>query len=234
MIHTDTERIARAQRLRQLREARGFTRARLAARAGTTAGQIQKLEMGERKLSVEWAERLGAALGVAAADILNLEAPARGDDTSAPRTGDVPDFASMPRSLPVYGTALAGDHELAGDFSLNRGEALDMVRRPPSLAHVRGAYAVYVTNESMYPWRKPGQLVYVNPARPAAIGDYVVVQLRPRHEGDAPLGLLKRLDRAAAHSVVLHQFNPDKDIRLDRARILAIHRVVDWDELLEL
>jgi transcriptional regulator with XRE-family HTH domain len=51
-----------SNRIRELREARGFTLEELAARVGTTNQQISHLELGKRQLTVEWLRRLGAAL----------------------------------------------------------------------------------------------------------------------------------------------------------------------------
>ena len=49
-------------RLRELREARGWTLAELAARVGTSNQQISNLELGKRQLTVDWLRRLGTAL----------------------------------------------------------------------------------------------------------------------------------------------------------------------------
>lgn len=57
-------------RLKQLREERGLTQAALAELAETTQPQIRRLEVGERKLTLEWAKRLAAALKVSAKELL--------------------------------------------------------------------------------------------------------------------------------------------------------------------
>jgi transcriptional regulator with XRE-family HTH domain len=55
-----------ATRLRTIRQARGLTRAALAARAGLSAVYVRKLEAGERRWpSVAVLERIARALGVA-------------------------------------------------------------------------------------------------------------------------------------------------------------------------
>lgn len=60
------------QILRRFREDKRLSRAALASAAGTTPGQIQKLENGERKLTIEWMERIGPALGKSVADFVAL------------------------------------------------------------------------------------------------------------------------------------------------------------------
>jgi phage repressor protein C with HTH and peptisase S24 domain len=145
-----------------------------------------------------------------------------GDARIAPR--------EMPRDIPVYGSASCGEDGL---FEFN-GEAADYVRRPPRLIAARDAYALYVANESMVPWREPGQLVYVHPVIVPRVGDYVVVQLHPKKEeqGANPEAYIKRLLRMNNESVTLLQYNPKKEIQLRRRQIKSIHRIVDWSELM--
>jgi transcriptional regulator with XRE-family HTH domain len=57
-------------RIRELREARGMSRAALAERAETAAAQIQKLELGLRQLTHTWMLKLAPALGCNPADLL--------------------------------------------------------------------------------------------------------------------------------------------------------------------
>ena len=57
-------------RIGVLRRERGLSLAGLAKAAGTTKAQIQKLERGDRRLSLEWMERLAAALQVKPSDLL--------------------------------------------------------------------------------------------------------------------------------------------------------------------
>lgn len=60
-------------RVRKLRLARGWSLQHLADRAGTSKPQVDKLERGTRRLTEDWAAKLAAAFGVAAADILSGE-----------------------------------------------------------------------------------------------------------------------------------------------------------------
>lgn len=57
-------------RISVLRHERGLSLAALAKAAGTTKAQIQKLERGDRRLSLEWMERLASALQVKPSDLL--------------------------------------------------------------------------------------------------------------------------------------------------------------------
>lgn len=52
-----------SNRIRAFREARGLSLDGLARLAGTTNQQISLLETGKRRLTTEWLQRLGEALG---------------------------------------------------------------------------------------------------------------------------------------------------------------------------
>jgi transcriptional regulator with XRE-family HTH domain len=58
-------------RIRELREARGWTTEQLGKEAGTTGATISRLEGGERKLTVEWMQKIAHALKVAPTDLLD-------------------------------------------------------------------------------------------------------------------------------------------------------------------
>lgn len=63
-------------RISQLRRAQGLTLQQLADRVGTTNQQISHLEKGRRKLSIDWMERLAAALACQPFELLS--APPKG------------------------------------------------------------------------------------------------------------------------------------------------------------
>jgi phage repressor protein C with HTH and peptisase S24 domain len=131
-----------------------------------------------------------------------------------------------PRDLRVLGMAECGPD----GWSLWNGEVIEMTSRPPNLAGAALAYAVYVVGDSMEPRYHSGELVYVHPGRPVDVGAYVLVQVRPRHDGDAPRAVVKRLVRRSATKVTLEQFNPKKTIELKSSDILSMHRVVGSGE----
>lgn len=174
------------------------------------------------------AEKLLALAGVTAAEGTPLVAAF---EENAQQLNPAPliKTADWPRDLPVYGVAIGGSE---GGIEFN-GQVTDYVKRPPRLQAVRDAYAVYVHGDSMSPWRKNGELIIVHPGLPCRIGDYVVVQLRPEHPGDAPKAYIKELVRRTEKDLRLRQFNPAKEITIPMAKVLAVHRVLDWTELLE-
>ena len=60
-------------RIAFLRQQRGLSLGDLAKAAGTTKAQIQKLERGDRRLSLEWMERLARAMDTKISDLLPPE-----------------------------------------------------------------------------------------------------------------------------------------------------------------
>lgn len=121
-------------RLRELRRARGFTLAELAALCDppTTAVTIGRLETGMRKLTVPWLERLATALGVEPADLLPGES-ATAVPVAALLGRDGPVAPSAPMVLPPpapAGAAIAVVvEESAGDY--RAGDLLWLDQLPP-------------------------------------------------------------------------------------------------------
>lgn len=137
---------------------------------------------------------------------------------------------SMVQDIPLLGTAAAGN---SGDFRFN-GETVDYVRRPPGIERRKGIFAIWAQGESMVPWRKPGDLVYVDTARPPKIGDYVVLECLPTRPGEPGDAYLKKLEGITPNKIILSEHNPDpkRRIEVSRAKVKNIYRVVDWSELL--
>ena len=67
-------------RIRHLRRARNITLEQVASATGTSVQQISRLELGVRRLTVDWMERIAPVLGVRPADLL-AETPGEGEVT---------------------------------------------------------------------------------------------------------------------------------------------------------
>ncbi|NSY21919.1 S24 family peptidase [Agrobacterium vitis] len=146
-------------------------------------------------------------------------------NTNTPPEAPAPE-TSM--DIPVMGTA-AGSH-VRGAFQLEGG-IVDYVRRPHALAGARDIYALYVEGSSMEPQYFAGDLIYVNPHRPARPGDIVVVQSRMAKHSDneASLGIYVRQTEKI---LVLGKRNPvGSEVELNRDYVTAIHKVLTINEL---
>jgi hypothetical protein len=185
-------------------------------------------------------ERLLAVAGSSLAEFEALRIldepmrPARAGE--ARRFGEAPGWAWTPARLPplpLLASALAGDWGGAGSrielTELRPGETLDRLARPESLAGDPGAYAVTIVGDSMWPRFRPGRRVAVSPRSPVAIGDDVLVRLRPESnagEAAGSMALIKELVKRTGASVELRQFNPDFTFQVESTEVDAIHKIV--------
>ena len=128
--------------------------------------------------------------------------------------------------IPVYGAAQGGSE---GTFPWN-GEIVDYVSRPAHLAGATEAYAVYVAGSSMEPRYYAGELVHIHPGKPVTTGAFVLVQVKPESEGEAPRAFIKRLVRRTATKVTFEQFNPPKELDIKTSDIKSMHRIVGTAE----
>lgn len=142
----------------------------------------------------------------------------------------VPPNHELPMDIEVLGTAAGSLIEGQFEGFQLQGESIDRVRRPPGLANVPSAYAIYVTGDSMWPMHSPGDLRFVHPARPAAPGDTVIVQTR-HWEGDPGQGYIKILRRRKGDVLVLEQLNPPATIEIPVRYVVSVHRVPTMNEL---
>lgn len=149
-----------------------------------------------------------------------VETPSNGSAPALPSRSD------MPLDVPVLGTA-AGSH-LKGSFQLTT-DPVDYVRRPPALNRTKDIYALYVEGSSMVPQFMPGDLVYVNPHKPAKFGDAVVVQCVNGPENyEATIGLLAK--RTEKH-VTIDKHNPKDQIEIPRETVHEVHKILTLNEL---
>ena len=222
--------------IKALREARGWSMAKLGEAAECDAATIDKLEKGKMRLSDKWIDKLAAAFGVPGQDIISDDAPATAEATPAaqPRSDvriapNAPVFnpLDLPKDVPVLGTA-AGSH-VGGAFQISGG-AIDYVRRPPGLIGARDVYGLYVEGTSMEPQFFPGDLVYVHPHRPARVGDPIVVQTRLSHDADieATIGIYRK--QTEKH-LVIQKHNPAAEVQILRNAGLSFHRIMRNNEL---
>jgi phage repressor protein C with HTH and peptisase S24 domain len=156
-------------------------------------------------------------------DCSETELRAGDDDLFASRASAIPGapVRSTPmvtgtRNLPILGHAKGGEDA----FFIDNGEIAGYTMRPHILDGVNDAYAVEFWDTSMEPALKHGHLGWVHPRKPVKPGDDVVVQL---NDGQA---LVKTLLRRTDTHVVLRQYNPPKDFKIERGAIKSIHLIV--------
>lgn len=202
-------------RIRERRKELGLSQSELARKAGITYQAIQQVEAGGGSKHLV---PIAIALGVSAEWLQAGEGP----KAPAPQPNKHAFSEASTDRIPVRGMAECGDD----GWALWNGDIVDHVPRPPMLSGAPHAYAVFVVGESMEPRYHPGELAYIHPGKPVGPGDYVLVQAKPRAEGDPPRAFLKRLVRRSGSKTVLSQYKPEKTFELRQDQIISIHKVV--------
>jgi transcriptional regulator with XRE-family HTH domain len=181
------------QKLHLLRLQKNLSLQALAEKIGTTKSQIDKLEKGDRRLTIEWLQKLCEALDVTPATLfegeeeydtatLMLQNPPYPQLANAPYLTSIaeppPSFPTTPPArgggsyplLPVYGQMDALSDELR-----NFSKPTSHTPAPPALASSAKAFALYVVDSSMEPRFSVGDMVFVNPEKPLTPHCYVLI-----------------------------------------------------------
>lgn len=136
----------------------------------------------------------------------------------------IPTIDSMPRDLPVLGTVSGGNGQVQ-----MRGEAIDFVRRPPSLTGRADIFGLYVEDVSMVPAFHPGDLVIVERRRPR-IGDHCIVEFQDDAKSEQR-AIIKKLAAQTGTTIRLEQYNPPKVIEIKSHAVIRIQRVMTVADL---
>jgi phage repressor protein C with HTH and peptisase S24 domain len=216
-----------ARRLKALRERTGLAMREVAEALGWTLTRYQHYEDRYKRehLPLDFVRRLlplFEARGVPGAELLALAGLSDSEIPGSLRARRATGAMLPPagRDLPVLGAVKGGSE----GFYFNEGDAKEYLVRPPTLAGVANAFALYVEGDSMEPRYFAGELLYVNPNRPITRNCFVAVELA---DGQ---GLIKQFLRRSDEQVVLRQFNPAKDIRIAVRDLKRIYRITGSSE----
>jgi phage repressor protein C with HTH and peptisase S24 domain len=107
----------------------------------------------------------------------------------------------------------------------NQDTPMDWVQRPPQLANVRDAFAVFMVGDSMSPAYDPGDIIFIHPSMSVKPGRAALIEL---HDGSA---LVKILIKQTEAYVRVAEYNPEpRQFEIDRREIKAMFRVTGrWD-----
>ena len=219
-----------ARRLKELREQAGLTMRTVSDALGWSLTRYQHYEdrYKRRFLPFELARALEDIFvpnGVDAGAVLQLAGIEPGQPVTVRREAGQQrplslNAASGQRDLPVIGAVKGG----SDGFYFNEGEPKEFVERPANLKGVFNAFALYVDGDSMEPRYFAGELLYVNPNRPITKGCFVAVELE---DGQ---GLIKQFLRRSDDEIILYQFNPTREIRLQPRQVKRIYRITGSGE----
>ena len=215
---SDNPLLAKIDELRVAVKGRQLSRGAVGERAGLSRETLRQLGLRgpEASLATPSIVSIANVLGVAPSTLLSV-APKSGAEIDAPtaRKGDM---------IPVLGKAAGA---VVGALAL--GDAIDRVERPPALQHVIGAYAVYISGDSMRPMHCPGDLRFINPHKPYRTGDSVIVQTSGPN-GDI-FGWIKIYEHQNAEWLICRQLNPEGEYKFKATNVVDIHRVMTTGEL---
>lgn len=163
-----------------------------------------------------------------------------GKTPSSVRPGEEPPAGldRLPRDVPVYGTALGASLEVEDGGTVHFVEqtiiemtdVIDRVLRHPGIAGDMNAYSLTVVGQSMAPRWDDGDPIYVTTKRQAAIGDYVVIQVRNGSE-EVISALVKKFVGRRSDSYQLEQFNPPIRFWIPITMVARMHPVLTPKEL---
>lgn len=194
-------------RIRFWRQQRGWSLQQLAVAAGTTRAQIDKLERGSRRLTVDWLVRLAAPLGCDPRSLMALDENGNthgfSEAAQAPLLHDIPLYR-------LTRTAQRQSHRIAP-------HPAGSVPCPAFLLRVAQAYALEVKRALPI---LPGQILFADPSAKPKIGAWLLAQ---NSDGLWQLGQCQKLSTT---SLTLSAAKPRGHITLLRRHLHALHSVV--------
>ena len=200
------------QIIENAREAKGWSQKDLADRVGISQVAIQKIETGKTTQS-KFLPKIAQVLGIDLAT-LDQSLSARSTASDSPFVDGRPDF-------PVYSSAEGGPGEI-----IRSTDPVEFVPRPLDLLHVRDAYGLLITGNSMAPEYKAGETATVEPHLPIVSDEVYVFYAEKNGEARATI---KHLRRATSDNWLVKQHNPpegmSEDFALPRKVWGIAHRV---------
>ncbi len=92
-------------------------------------------------------------------------------------------------------------------------------------------FAIYLKGDSLWPWRGPGELVYLHESRLPNPGCHVVAVVESPDPAEPPRVYLKRLVRRSPSKIEMEQYNPRGALILDAKRVSKLFRVLEWSQV---
>ena len=149
-----------ANRIRELREQRGWSSDHLATLVGVSGATIRRLELGDTKLTVDWMRTLSEALGCAPTDLLVLAAIAETEPEVVSYDGgpNAARTAVRRKGIEVYRV----ERSSLGAVGINPGDIVTVDESPEAISDVESGAVVLVDIEGALALRqylRPGLIV---------------------------------------------------------------------------
>lgn len=154
----------------------------------------------------------------AAGVVPRVDRPRRRNLRSTATKASLPDLGEM--TVPI----IKATGTSKGGFRMSE-DKIGYGPRPPSIANDPDAYIVRILDDTLWPAFEIDDPAYVVPTRPWAVGNYVLVTV-----GED--SVIRRIAKMDAQTLWLQQHKPDRTVRLSRAEISRIERVLRYPELM--
>lgn len=119
--------------------------------------------------------------------------------------------------IPMYGAVSASSPEIV---HFTEEYMIEEVPRHPSVFKVRGAFAMQVAGDSMFPRYKPREKVWIHPRQIPVIGQDCVIVSEP--DGNA---IVKEFRGETATEWKVFQWNPAKELTIKKSLVRRIYAV---------
>lgn len=206
-------------------EAMGVTATELSRKAGLDASTLNKFlrNPAASDLSLKTITKISSISGLQFPKLShNVQLPVakRGQPRgSVDLQSTIPVMGGRQRDLPIYGEDQLGSMGYAfGDPA--SPTLLGYVERPADLTDNDRAYAVRVKDDSMSPRFRAGEMIFVDPTRPAKPGDEVMVRCK---DGE---GWVKRLVSRDLDGIRTDSYQPDGEATFPNEELAGIHVIV--------
>lgn len=200
--------------LKRARMRAGLSGAELARRLEMERGTYGRIERGQRKLPFELARRIAEILDCSVDDLITGENV--GSNEGLVRV-EVPVGAEASIvDLPVFGTS-----ELLSTNTVKMVRTGNFVARPFNVIGNDQAYAMHVFNDLSAPRFEVGDIITVDPTRPAIAGQWAVISVR---KDDDVLAEIWRLDHLTETSAAVSRNGATE--RFKRDDLVSIDLIV--------
>lgn len=231
--------------LLDLKSRSGLSLAEIARRGGYAhASAVQRFfdsDYAPARLSRKVADKLAKALvgqgtpPITEGDLLSLYSPVSGaPDDVAPQALDLDLFG---RDIRVFATMSAGQTALRGHSSpfstmlIRPGPAAEL-QYPPHLRR-RRVYGLILSLAHLHPRHEIGELVFLEPGRPAAVHDDVAITLPvPTEEGERRVVFLARVLGYDEDAIQVELFRPTRHLTIRLDSSTEVTRILRASDLL--
>ena len=136
-----------------------------------------------------------------------------------------------PRDVPIYAVQTVSERE----FTVV-DDIIDHAIRYERLG--KNVWGIHMPYNDMAPWREIGEIVLFDDRRPPREGEYAIIRMKTKKEGDTAPHVVRRIVRYIPpknshqkEKLTVRQYNPFKEYDIVSTEIERVVRVIGNDEL---